>query len=769
MKIVGAFRSRQYLYQVYLAIALAAITVITAMLWLVYHALKDNMVQLDHKMSVEMLTQIQNNVEAMGNNNNNICMSAFYNNDVQHLMYTRERYDYEVVQSINRFAGRFIGANPSIHSAYIYNGRQNRYFSTNNGINNVDEDFLARMERGEAFSANIPVVRYLDEEVVLTFCIADSYKSESPAASALYMNIRADWLFSYMDTVNRLDDVEEGSLLVFDSAGHCINHFSNTPDAILRIQEALVPYEAAEDRQIQVMTLEIDSKPYTGTLLHETRYGWELVRVYPYEQLFSGLRQTRMVILLANIVTAALILILFFLLAKGIYRPVNRLLKQVGHGAAGSDRQSEFEFLEQYYQLSKNELQQLQSEADTRSLVVREHMLRKLVLESDTFSQAEIRMLRGQYDVELDFDESLSLLVLSIDDFSTVRADYNLDTDKSLLVFGMMNIVGEILSRHCKNECNHLDGSTIVILYNATKQGGEELLLSLLKNARQAAERIFGLSFSVSMNGTPGQTARITECYTALADQLKSRFMLGSGCIVAHAALQQVSGKLFVDYSFDSEDLFLEHLSALRIDQAGKELGCLIHSIGRLEYQSAVIAAVHLSKSIQHAVFELNRTRSEPILIRQYIDVWNRLPTITLAAFQRSVEELLAGLPADDTGAVPKQQMLAEVVRDYIESSYSDYGLSAASLADTLGMSASHVGRVFKSHYKMTIPEYINHVRLHKAMAWMQSSDLTIQELMKRVGYQNEAYFYKVFKDKFKMSPRAYIQSLSQDVAEEAY
>ncbi|WP_308635559.1 helix-turn-helix domain-containing protein [Paenibacillus silvisoli] len=62
----------------------------------------------------------------------------------------------------------------------------------------------------------------------------------------------------------------------------------------------------------------------------------------------------------------------------------------------------------------------------------------------------------------------------------------------------------------------------------------------------------------------------------------------------------------------------------------------------------------------------------------------------------------------------------------------------------------------------MSVPEYINQVRLAKAVEWMENSKLSIQDIMRRVGIENESYFYKLFKAKHGMTPREYIAGRSK-------
>jgi YesN/AraC family two-component response regulator len=77
-------------------------------------------------------------------------------------------------------------------------------------------------------------------------------------------------------------------------------------------------------------------------------------------------------------------------------------------------------------------------------------------------------------------------------------------------------------------------------------------------------------------------------------------------------------------------------------------------------------------------------------------------------------------------------------------------------------LSPYKLSKIAKEYFGMSIPEYINQIRLNKAVEWMENSKLSIQEIMRRVGVENESYFYKLFKAKFGMTPREYIAQQSR-------
>ncbi len=58
---------------------------------------------------------------------------------------------------------------------------------------------------------------------------------------------------------------------------------------------------------------------------------------------------------------------------------------------------------------------------------------------------------------------------------------------------------------------------------------------------------------------------------------------------------------------------------------------------------------------------------------------------------------------------------------------------------------------------QVSIPEHINEIRMQKTVEWLESSKLSVNEIMLKVGIENESYFYKLFKKKFGITPREYV------------
>ncbi len=102
------------------------------------------------------------------------------------------------------------------------------------------------------------------------------------------------------------------------------------------------------------------------------------------------------------------------------------------------------------------------------------------------------------------------------------------------------------------------------------------------------------------------------------------------------------------------------------------------------------------------------------------------------------------------------QAEIIEKAQAYIQTHYSEYDLCATTLAEYIGVSSPYLGKIFKQQTGKSIPEYINEVRLLKASVWLKNTELSTQEIALNAGYQNSTYFYKVFKQKFGVTPKSY-------------
>ena len=99
-------------------------------------------------------------------------------------------------------------------------------------------------------------------------------------------------------------------------------------------------------------------------------------------------------------------------------------------------------------------------------------------------------------------------------------------------------------------------------------------------------------------------------------------------------------------------------------------------------------------------------------------------------------------------------------VLDYIDLHYAK-PLTISELAELCYFSEYHFMRFFKKHMNMTCIQYINNVRLEKAVELFEHGETSILEVSLSVGFHNLSYFHRAFKSKYHMTPLSFIKRLN--------
>jgi AraC family transcriptional regulator of arabinose operon len=89
-------------------------------------------------------------------------------------------------------------------------------------------------------------------------------------------------------------------------------------------------------------------------------------------------------------------------------------------------------------------------------------------------------------------------------------------------------------------------------------------------------------------------------------------------------------------------------------------------------------------------------------------------------------------------------------------------------IAKYIGINRSYLTTIFKNKLDVSPQEYLVSYRLNKGKQLLHTTNLSIQEIAARIGYDNPLTFSKMFKNTYGKSPRHYRQELSEEKDEEA-
>ncbi|OBZ17765.1 response regulator [Bacillus sp. FJAT-26390] len=108
-----------------------------------------------------------------------------------------------------------------------------------------------------------------------------------------------------------------------------------------------------------------------------------------------------------------------------------------------------------------------------------------------------------------------------------------------------------------------------------------------------------------------------------------------------------------------------------------------------------------------------------------------------------------------------EQGDLFEEIKKYIQTHYHK-PLSLKELADRFYLSPPYISRRFKEVYGSTFIQFITEMRIMRAKSLLMHTSLPIVKIAQLVGYDDEAYFSKVFKKDSSLSPKQF-RNLDKD------
>ena len=119
-----------------------------------------------------------------------------------------------------------------------------------------------------------------------------------------------------------------------------------------------------------------------------------------------------------------------------------------------------------------------------------------------------------------------------------------------------------------------------------------------------------------------------------------------------------------------------------------------------------------------------------------------------------------AAAMAPSAGNTSSQYVLAAI--KYIQFNYS-HDISIDDIAKAVGVSRSHLYRVFMSNVGQSPIDYLTSYRISEACSLLKNSSLSIAEIAVSVGFFDQFYFSRVFKKVKGVPPSKYLATLEKE------
>lgn len=117
---------------------------------------------------------------------------------------------------------------------------------------------------------------------------------------------------------------------------------------------------------------------------------------------------------------------------------------------------------------------------------------------------------------------------------------------------------------------------------------------------------------------------------------------------------------------------------------------------------------------------------------------------------------VLQEIMGDGKGLTQPTSLLVKQALVYLHQNYADTTLSRQKLAQAINVSPQHLDRIFREELNLSVTKYLNRFRIQRAQELLRHTSDSITAIALCVGYNDAAYFNRVFRELVNQSPSAY-------------
>ena len=109
----------------------------------------------------------------------------------------------------------------------------------------------------------------------------------------------------------------------------------------------------------------------------------------------------------------------------------------------------------------------------------------------------------------------------------------------------------------------------------------------------------------------------------------------------------------------------------------------------------------------------------------------------------------------------PEKNPYSQLVKNAVHKIQKEYftKLSLSDIASEFGVTSEYLSALFAKETGMNFVTYLKKFRITKAQELLLQTDKKIYEIAFAVGYDDPAYFYRVFKEATGVSPKTYLRN----------
>lgn len=768
------YRERKYLMRIMLSINLLIVASMLASLLSAYVYSRKISLDSQREANEKVLSQINYNISYMNETVKNFAISLYYDNDMAHLLFSRELDRFEDTTRINKL-NKTIAYNSFIHSIVFYNSKRDTYFTSGDdsisdpksNLMSITKSYLAGTK--PIYKMQLMPIAYApnterpqNTQEIFSLYMYDSIEAYNKTDSALIINIKPEWLFQKLELMNARSDDPSNRIFILDQNKEIYSPVAPADEGLAELKDAIYKKIGASNQAVSQFTYKLDGQKQIVNYMANASTNWVIVDIEPFTGVMAQIEQLKKVFITVAAISFCLALLASLFVSNKLYNPVNVLLKQTERvtGMNLLERpqgKDEFSYVTDIYDSLVEKLASEQTRQAGNENIICSYHLRKLVTDSTAITADELQSYRERGYLKTDLAWPFVLGVVKVDDYKKLKGTRGLDL--KLLQFAVSNIVQEVVSEVLPVDAVDLREEHFVLLFDIGQPDEEtyERIATSMRKAQTIVNDLYHITFTVALSDLVRSYGELTYSYEQTLDYLQYRMNIGANAVITPQTVQARQDNHDAQIPPELERKLIEGIKSGRQEQVHQELGRIREVIAGMSSDAVIQSVVHVGIIIKQTIREINQNKVSPLTLDLRSIDGLVFEKETLDEIFEAFIQILDAIFVDHKSVVEnKVQVIVDTIKDVIQSNYANTNLSLQEISDLLKMSPAYVGRIFKKYESVSVADYINEVRLQNAVMLLEKNNWQVNEISEKVGFSSQSYFFKLFKKRFGTTPKDY-------------
>ena len=349
--------------------------------------------------------------------------------------------------------------------------------------------------------------------------------------------------------------------------------------------------------------------------------------------------------------------------------------------------------------------------------------------------------------------------LLEIDDFSV--KGFEKPEDKRTLKFAIDNIVEEVVNKTNAGVFFSYDDEKSVLINCPSKKRNSKIeKLDLLREIKETVFEYLGVTLSAGIGSIYDGLNMLSVSYNEAKIALEKKFIYGKNAIIHIDDVRNEYGEIqFKPVPLERE--LISKVEACDKEASEKLLEKLFHYMIREVRNSPAqiyIECINILAMLRQSM-AIGNAGVSGIFKEEYFTIQYLKGFKTYVELQGWMKEVIFTL-VDSFAAQPVRQtdQLIHKIKKYLEDNYQE--ATREEVANKFYINPSYLSQVFKQATGYSFTDYLTWIRIEKAKKFLVSSDIRIQDLAEKLGYNSSQYFSKVFEKNTGVSPFDYRKNI---------